>query len=173
MLVSRVSTNRIIWTKECDTKCDHTEPFLLKWAAFCDRVDCSIIPRIAPQDPIKGGKLSMNSLPPEHRICDFWCSFLLKSGRLECSAKWLLFNLCCVFFNQPARKMILGFLWEYSTAFSASELLPQVSPQPEFLPVSRNISLTGSISLAAKSFHIFVLFPLSLQLQLFFPILAS
>ena len=59
--------------------------------------------------------------------------------------------------------MILGFLWEYSTAFSASELLPQVSPQPEFLPVSRNISLTGSISLAAKSFRILVLFPLSLS----------
>ena len=59
--------------------------------------------------------------------------------------------------------MILGFLWEYSTAFSASELLPQVSPQPEFLPVSRNISLTGSISFAAKSFRILVLFPLSLS----------
>ena len=80
------STIRIVWTKECDTKCDHTVPFLLKWAAFCDRVDCSIIPRIAPQDPIKGGKLSMISLPPEHRICDFWCSFHLKSGKLECSA---------------------------------------------------------------------------------------
>ena len=61
--------------------------------------------------------------------------------------------------------MILGFLWEYSTAFSASELLPQVSPQPEFLPVSRNISLTGSISLAAKSFHIFLSLPHPCQLN--------
>ena len=82
--------------------------------------------------------------------------------------------LVCVVFDEPASKMILGFLWEYSTAFSASELLPQVSPQPEFLPVSRNISLTGSISLAAKSFHILVLFPLSLlNLNSSFPSLPT